>query len=200
MSDYKNYLSSSDPLESFKAWYHDALECEENAGAFTLSTIGLDGTPNARTLLLKDVLDEGLLFFTNYDSLKGDEVSKNDNVAMTFYWHNSGKQVRLKGRVKKCDVETSREYFISRGFESQVASYISKQSKPIADREQLVAEYEQAKNKFEKERVVPYPENWGGYIVEPVEVTFFIYGEHRLNDRFKFSLENGQWKDLRLYP
>ncbi|EQC46605.1 pyridoxamine 5'-phosphate oxidase [Bacteriovorax sp. Seq25_V] len=199
MSDYKKYLQSDNPLTNLISWFEEAKEKEENPTAFTLSTIGLDGYPNSRTLLVKDITQDGLTFFTNYNSLKGKEIEANENVSMTFYWHRCGRQVRIKGRIKKVDQEISKNYFQSRPFESQVASFISKQSEVVDSREELVSLYKNGLKEY-KETGVPYPENWGGYLVEPCEVTFFVYGEFRLNDRFQFKKESGQWLENRLYP
>lgn len=199
MSDYKKYLPVENPISSLVLWFEEAKEKEENPTAFTLSTIGLDGFPNSRTLLVKDITSEGLTFFTNYNSLKGQEIEANENVSITFYWHRCGRQVRIKGKVKKVAREISKNYFESRPFESQVASFISKQSEIIDSREGLVKLYEKGLVDY-KQSGVPYPDNWGGYIVEPCEMTFFIYGEFRLNDRFQFKKESGQWLENRLYP
>jgi pyridoxamine 5'-phosphate oxidase len=199
MTDYNNYLHGDNPISVFEEWFKEALEVEDNGYYFTLSTLAKDGGVNARTLLLKKVHDGKPLFFTNYNSVKGDEIETNNQVAMTFYWDKLGKQVRIRGRATKAPQEISREYFQSRGFESQVASYISDQSSSVENREVLENEFAKARDEF-AESGVPYPENWGGFLVEPTEITFFIYGDHRLNDRFQFKLKDGQWDIQRLYP
>lgn len=199
MSDYSNYLDGNNPVSIFESWFKEALEVEDNGYYFTLSTVAKDGGVNARTLLLKKVLDGRPLFFTNYNSVKGEEIESNNQVAMTFYWDKLGRQVRIRGRATKAPQEVSKEYFHSRGFESQVASYISDQSSVVKNREVLENEFAIARDKF-VEGKVPYPENWGGFLVEPFEITFFIYGDHRLNDRFQFKLKGEQWDIERLYP
>ncbi len=199
MSDYKKYLPSSNPFETLSSWFEEAKQKEENPTAFTLSTIGLDGYPNSRTLLIKDVSEAGLIFFTNYDSVKAQEIEKEPKVSLTFYWHRTGRQVRIKGVARKVDAQVSKAYFHSRAFESQVASFISKQSEVIDSREELVSLYNKGLEEF-REGGVPYPKNWGGYHVEPSEITFFIYGEFRLNDRFQFKKVGDQWSENRLCP
>ena len=199
MTDYNNYLKNDNPVDEFASWFKEALEVEDNGFYFTLSTLAADGGVNARTLLLKSVVDKKLLFFTNYDSVKGSEIEANDKVSMTFFWNKLGKQVRIRGTATKASKQTSMDYFKSRGFESQVASYISDQSSPVDSREILENEFAIARDKF-KEEGVPYPEKWGGYLVDPYEITFFLYGDHRLNDRFQFIKDNGKWHSKRLYP
>ncbi|EQC50791.1 pyridoxamine 5'-phosphate oxidase [Bacteriovorax sp. DB6_IX] len=199
MTDYKNYLETDNPIHVFEKWFKEALEVEDNGYYFTLSTVAKDGGVNARTLLLKKVHEGKPLFFTNYNSVKAEELEENNHMAMTFYWDKLGKQVRIRGTVTKAPREVSENYFKSRGFESQVASFISNQSSPVKDREQLENEFSKARDLY-AESGVPYPENWGGYLVEPYEITFFIYGDHRLNDRFQFQLKDGKWENQRLYP
>lgn len=200
MSDYNNYLRFKDPIKNLESWFEEALAIEDNASAFTLSTVSKDGLPNARTLLLKDILEGELLFFTNYDSPKGRDIEENNHVAMTFYWHKLARQVRVLGKAKKCSEQLSKMQFHSRAYESQVASAISKQGQPVENRQVLEDAFRDAFKANEATAQMEYPKNWGGYLIEPYEITFFIYGDYRLNDRFQFKLEDSTWKDLRLYP
>lgn len=199
MSDYLKYLPSSDPMKSLVSWYEDAKKNEENPYFFTLSTIGLDGFPNARTILIKEISEDRVLFFSNYESLKAREIEANNNVSLTFYWHKTGRQVRLRGRAFKVDEKVSREYFFSRPYESQVASFISKQSEVVESREKLEALFNETFEKY-KDSTLPFPKQWGGYRIELSEILFFIYGDHRLNNRFKFVKVNSGWTNERLYP
>ncbi len=200
MSDFKEYFKFEDPTQIFSDWYLNAQEIEENVSAFTLSTIGLDGAPNSRTLLLKEYQNGHYLFYTNYNSVKGDEIENDPRVSLTFYWHNSGKQVRIQGHASKIEKDKSRAYFQSREKGSQAASRCSRQSKPISSRQELEKNYQNLLSEFEGQEI-PYPDNWGGYKVIPTKMTFFIYGDFRLNDRFEFTKEaDGTWKCLRLQP
>lgn len=198
MSDYLKFLPSKNPIESLKSWFNEALQKEANPHAFILSTLGLDGFPNARTLLIKEITDDSIIFYTNYDSLKAKEIANNPKAAATFFWNGLGKQIRLKGELQKTSLEKSHEYFYSRPYESQIASFISKQSAPIIDRQTLESEYFSALEKYKNDKV-PAP-NWGGYELKITEITFFIYGDHRLNDRFNFVKKGSEWLDNRLYP
>lgn len=200
MSDHLKFLNSDNPIEIFNDWYAQAQKVEENPGAFTFSTLGLDGFPNSRTLLLKSFEDGEYGFFSNYLSEKAKEIEECNKAAISFYWHNSGRQVRIKGNVVKCSREESREYFLSRANESQAASACSIQSEVISSRDELEKNYKNLlERKLNGEDI--FPDHWGGYILKPVEMIFFIYGDHRLNDRFKFSLNNdGMWECKRLQP
>lgn len=199
MSDYLDFLPFSDPIESLVSWYEDAKKIEDNPHFFTLSTVGIDGAPNARTLLIKEISKDLILFFSNYKSLKAREIDLNNNVALTFYWHKSGREVRLRGKATKVDEKISKDYFFSRPYESQVASFISKQSEPLESKKVLETLFQETFKKYENGDL-PYPKEWGGYQIELSEIIFFIYGEHRLNDRFKFVKKGDVWVEERLYP
>tara|TARA_Y100000296_G_scaffold38671_1_gene44732 strand:- start:1571 stop:2170 length:600 start_codon:yes stop_codon:yes gene_type:complete len=199
VSDHLEFLKSDDPFKIFENWFLKAKKEEQNPTAFTLSTVDENNFPDARTLLLKDVEDEKFLFFTSYLSKKFNDLSYNSLAAMTFYWHVSGVQVRIRGNIIKASEEVSKAYFESRAKESQVASLISRQSEVIESREALVSKFNETLDKYKNDDV-PYPSFWGGLYLEPQEFTFFIYGEHRLNDRFNFQKENGIWICKRLQP
>lgn len=197
--DNQDFGLGSNPIDNFRNWFSEAKKIEDDCESFTLSTVDINGAPNARTLLFKGVRDENFTFFTNYDSIKAKEIENNNSVAMTFFWLKSGQQIRIRGRAKKMSMEESKAYFKSRNYHSQVASYVSKQSKELKNRKTLVDNYQDVLKQYEDGNL-PYPENWGGFLVDPFEMTFFIYGEYRLNDRFNFVKENGKWKVQRLYP
>ena len=199
MSDHLKYLKSSNPFDIFKNWFNEASKLDKNPRAFTFSTVDENNFPDARTLLLKDFSEDGFTFFTSYLSNKFEQLSTNSLAAMTFYWHEFGVQVRIRGNVSKVDEEISKNYFKSRAKESQVASLISRQSEEIESREKLEQLFHESLKKYEKEDV-PYPSFWGGLNLEPQEFTFFIYGDHRLNDRFHFIKEKGEWTCKRLQP
>ena len=200
MDNLFQYNLDPDPLESFKQWYQDAKNVEENAEAMVLSTVDIKNhRPNSRFLLYKGMLEEKIIFYTNYQSPKSLEIEANPEVALTFYWHKSKRQVRINGLAEKMSQKDSQKYFLSRDKESQIASYVSAQSRPIEDRDQLLKKYSEALLLF-KNKAVPCPSQWGGFLVTPVEIEFFIYGEHRLNDRFLYQLINQQWVSARLQP
>ena len=199
MSDYKNYFKRDNPIDNFNDWYDEASKTEDNPAAFILSTYSKEDGPNGRTLLFKGIFESKFLFFTNYISMKSQEIEHENRVALTFFWNKLGRQVRIRGTAEKASFELSKNYFHSRSFEDQVASYISKQSLVVESREKLLEIFEEEKEKY-KDGKVPYPDNWGGYLIDPCEIMFFIYQDFRLNDRFQFKKEDGKWKDLRLFP
>ncbi len=199
MSDYKKYGLSEDPFQNFFEWLEEAKKLEKDANAFVLSTASKEGIPSARFLLFKGIKDQSFCFYTNYDSQKALDVLENPNACMSFYWPHTGKQIRISGDVIKMNESDSQEYFFSRGRESQMASIISKQSRPLSNREELDKAFREKFQELENKEI-PYPENWGGFLLNPTKIEFFIYGEHRLNDRFLFSKNNDLWDIQRLWP
>lgn len=202
MEELKNYQLTLDPLESFELWFAKAATCEENPTAFTLATIDQKtGGPTARILLYKGLdPNHGFKFYSHSHSQKGSDLEVNPQAAMVFYWHNSERQVRVTGTVSKMSIEQTREYFYSRDRNSQLASYISDQSQPIESREALEKLFQQAQEKFKDREQVDLPPHWSGYFLSPQYFEFFVYGAHRLNDRFAYHLEQGVWKINRLQP
>ena len=191
MDDLNKYSLSIEPLESFINWYEAAKAIEQNPEAMTLSTIDLkNNRPDSRTVLFKGLKEGCCTFYTNYLSNKGRELEQNNEACLLFYWHASGKQVRIQGRVRKMTKLDSKTYFHSRDRQSQLASLVSEQSSPIlAD----------ATNKYNGLEI-PYPDNWGGFLLEPYEFEFFVYGDYRINDRFLFKKQNSNWSVTRLQP
>lgn len=201
MDNLDNYALKNNPIESFSDWYDQATKCEQNAEAMSLSTIGPDGRPNARTVLFKGIKEGGLVFYTNYKSPKAQDLTARPEACVVFYWHISGRQVRVNGHVKRLSRDESVKYFQSRDKESQIASFISTQSSPIADKQELLNRFESAKKEF-ADKPVPTPEHWGGFVIEPYEIEFFVYGNFRLNDRFLFKKDSAssEWKYTRVQP
>lgn len=186
------------PIELFEHWFEKAKETEKDPTAMVLST-SLNGQPNSRVVLLKKVENGKLIFFTNYQSEKGQEMGANKKVALNFYWPDSERQVRLRGVVSKISESDSNEYFNSRPKESQIGAMLSQQSKEMTSRD----DFEQRINAAIKEyadKPVPRPEYWGGYQVEPQEIEFWQGRVSRLHDRFLYKQSNGLWKISRLNP
>lgn len=200
MDNLEDYFLSTNPLSSFLNWYETALKVEQNAQAMAVATYDhIKKRPTSRILLYKGVRDDKIIFYTNYLSSKSKDLDSNLEVALNFYWHVSGRQVRIQGRATKMDAKSSADYFYSRDRDSQIASYISTQSAPIEDKSALVLKFMEAKKKFEGQDI-PMPLHWGGYLVDPYEFEFFIYGANRLNDRFVYELNNKKWEVKRLQP
>lgn len=200
MDELLTYSLKESPLETFMDWYEAASKVEQNAEAMAVSTYDeLKKRPNSRFLLYKGVQDKKIVFYTNYMSPKSKELDQNPEIALVFYWHESKKQVRIHGKVKKMSAEVSAQYFKSRDRDSQLASYVSSQSSPIEDKKSLIKKFDDAKIKFEG-MDVPCPPLWGGFLVDPYEYEFFLYGANRLNDRFLYEYKNNLWEVSRLQP
>jgi len=191
-----------DPLAALRSWLERAMSTSRMAypDAMCLSTVGADGSPRGRIVLLKGVDSTGLVFFTNHESGKGRELEREPRAALTFYWDDLGRQVRVRGVVHHVSPEESDAYFRTRPRGSQLGAWASPQSRPIEGRESLDARAREVENRY-LDREVPRPPHWGGYRLEPQEVEFWQARENRLHDRIRFSmLSGGGWKVERLAP
>ena len=188
-----------EPLKLFKQWYEDAVsENVQEPSAVVVATV-LDGQVATRVVYLRDILEEGLVFYTNYESQKGKAIEQENRVAMNFHWSELERQVKVKGIAEKVPVEVSDQYFSERPRLSQLGAWASNQSSVIANREELILRMEEFENKFDGQPV-PRPENWGGYVVKPTSFEFWQGRPGRLHDRFLFTSENDVWKVNRLSP
>jgi pyridoxamine 5'-phosphate oxidase len=188
------------PILQFEKWFALALEqkvLEENS--FVLSTATRSGLPSARVVLLKGVDTKGFIFFTNYESRKGIELTENPFASMTFYWPTLHRQIRIEGIVEKVTEQESKEYFHSRPKASQAGAWISPQSKPIANREELEEKHTAFLKKHENTEI-PAPEHWGGYRIIPKHIEFWQGRTSRLHDRIAYTLEKGKWRIYRMAP
>lgn len=190
---------NSDPIEQFKIWLKEAIVSEVlEVNAMNLSTIGLDGSPNGRIVLLKEV-DDGFVFFTNYDSEKGKELEVSGKAALTFLWAELERQVRIRGTVTKIAESESDEYFFSRPIGSQIGAWASPQSQKIDSREILDQRQHDVEVRFQKEPMIR-PAHWGGYRLLPSSVEFWQGRPSRLHDRICYKIENEGWSMTRLAP
>lgn len=200
MENLEKYEITNDPIDTFLNWFDKAKELDSYADAFALATSDKSGDVSVRYLLFKGILEQKFSFYTNYNSSKSSDIESNPRASMAFFWRNFGRQVRISGDVTKTSTEQSKKYFDGRGRDSQIASYVSDQSSSIADKETLLKKYSEKSLELEG-KDVPYPSNWGGFLIDPKEIEFFIYGEFRLNDRILFKKNsNNQWSWERLQP
>jgi pyridoxamine 5'-phosphate oxidase len=188
------------PIDQFKIWMDEAIKAKViEVNAMNLSTIREDGMPNSRIVLLKGV-DSGFVFFTNYKSQKGEELAVRPYAALTFFWPELERQVRVIGYVSKISSQESDEYFFSRPFSSQIGAWASPQSKPIPDRSFLEKNEERLREELTKESI-KRPETWGGYRLTPKEVEFWQGRPSRLHDRILYTKkEDESWEIVRLAP
>ena len=193
---------TDNPMELFQKWFFEVEEFggDSEVNAVTVSTIGADGFPKARVVLLKKYTWEGFIFFTNYLSEKGKAIALNPNVCLSFFWPTLERQVIIKGMAEKIAPNLSDGYFESRPLGSQLGAIVSPQSQVIPNREYLEQLVATNLEKY-KEGNVPLPSNWGGYIVHPTNMEFWQGRSSRLHDRIQYSLHaDGHWVRVRLAP
>jgi pyridoxamine 5'-phosphate oxidase len=190
---------AANPIEQFLKWLEQAAANEfiVEANAMVLSTYA-DGAPSSRTVLLKDVTDAGLTFFTNYNSRKAKAIANNEKVALLFPWYAMERQVGVIGTVSKISEAESAEYFATRPRDSQIGAWASAQSDELTSRADLENKYREFEAKFPDE--VPKPPHWGGYLVSPISFEFWQGRYSRLHDRFIYSKNNSNWEIKRLNP
>ena len=190
-----------DPFAQFSLWMNDAVEAGlPDPTAMVIATVDSRGHPSQRIVLLKGVVDNCFVFYTNFGSRKGRELAENPNISLHFPWHPLERQVLVRGCASLVSREDVQRYFSSRPLSSQLAAWTSKQSEPIESRDALLARFEATKMKF-TDNEIPAPEFWGGFKVEPQNIEFWQGGEHRLHDRFAFSRNESEgWSIQRLMP
>jgi pyridoxamine 5'-phosphate oxidase len=191
-----------DPIKQFAKWYDEVRAhgvSEQDAISMTLATATRDSRPAARIVLMKSFDGQGFVFYTNYDSRKGEELTENSRACLLFYWAPLWRQVRIEGAVEKVSDEESDQYFQLRPMGSKIGAWASEQSRPIANRAVLEKRFEEFELKFGDN--VPRPRHWGGYRVKPETIEFWQGRDNRLHDRLRYTLQSdGSWLIERLGP
>jgi pyridoxamine 5'-phosphate oxidase len=189
------------PIRQFTSWWQEALNSAiDEVNAFTLATATTEGKPSARIVLLKGYDENGFVFFTNYTSNKGNQLTHNPEAAMVFFWKELERQVRIEGIAEKVSSEESDAYFFSRPEGSRIGAWASPQSMVIDNREVIEENVTKFKKLFE-DGVIPRPQHWGGYRIRPTMMEFWQGRSNRLHDRILYCLEeNDRWKIERLAP
>ncbi|MGB5666517.1 MAG: pyridoxamine 5'-phosphate oxidase [Maribacter sp.] len=193
---------SDNPMELFQKWFYEVEKSDslDEHNTMTISTIGLDGFPKNRVVLLKKYTFEGFIFYTNYESEKGKAIAVNPNVCISFFWHSMERQIIIKGTAEKIAGNLSDGYFESRPEGSKLGAIVSEQSKVIPSREVLDKKLKQLEKEFEGKEI-PRPVFWGGYLVRPVSMEFWQGRPNRLHDRIRYTLQDDyDWKIERLAP
>lgn len=190
----------ANPIEQFRVWFEAAL----NAGvpepnAMHLSTVTADGRPDGRIVLIKEISDAGFVFYTNYESRKGRELTERPVAALTFFYPELERQIRIEGRVEKVGADASDAYFNSRPRGSQIGAWVSQQSHVVASRDVLKNRQRELETQFDGQPV-PRPPHWGGFRVVPDALEFWQGRPSRLHDRIRYRRQDGNWIIERLSP
>jgi len=195
--DSNNLLD--DPLAQFEQWLNNAIAAEvQEPNAFCLSTVNKDHRPSSRMVLIKEIRDTGIVFYTNYQSKKGENLAHNPHASACFFWQPQHQQVRIQGVCSKISDEASDAYFNKRPLKSRIGAATSPQSTEIPSREWLEQQWNAAMTKHGES--ISRPSFWGGYLLEPTVVEFWQGQPSRLHDRFQYVKHEGEWRIVRLAP
>jgi len=196
--DFKN--AKENPIQYFMKWFEDALKLNnQEANACVLSTVSSDSYPTSRVVLLKEINENGFIFFTNYKSSKANDINVNPNVALNFYWPELERQVRITGLAKKNATNDSDTYFEARPRDSQMGAWLSDQSKVIGLDYNFMDTLNSLESKF-KDKAIARPLHWGGFCIVPVKVEFWQGRPSRLHDRLVYEIDGNKWTKKRLAP
>jgi pyridoxamine 5'-phosphate oxidase len=189
------------PIDLFKKWFNKAKENEINdPNALALATSGLNNQPNVRMVLLKGISSNGFVFFTNFNSKKGDELKNNQKASMCFHWKSLRRQVRILGSVEKVTDEEADNYFDSRPYKNKIGAWASSQSEVLDKRKIFFDKIQEFEKKFTDSEKVPRPPHWSGWRVLPNEIEFWLDGEGRIHERLSYTSLGDKWSKKLLYP
>ena len=190
------------PTDLFKEWFNEAKKTEINdPNAFSLATCDKKGVPSVRIVLLKDFSNNGLVFYTNLNSKKSNDIKENPNGSICFHWKSLLRQIRITGKIFQVPDEDADEYYKTRSYGSRIGAWASKQSKVLKNRDELLKLIEEYKKKYQDENNVPRPSHWSGWNLNPYEFEFWLDGKNRIHERLKYvKKENGKWEKFLLSP
>ena len=196
------FLDLNDPIELFRVWMEEAKKTEPNdPNALALATSDKDNSPSVRMVLLKNFSKDGFTFYTNLNSQKGNELKSNPKAAMCFHWKSLLRQIRITGQIKKVSDKVADEYYNTRGYESRIGAWASKQSTILKNRDELLKSIEAFKQKYNDQSKVPRPDHWSGWNLIPSSIEFWLDGDNRIHERLKYSRdETGSWVKSLLSP
>ncbi|MGB2464326.1 MAG: pyridoxamine 5'-phosphate oxidase [Candidatus Puniceispirillaceae bacterium] len=191
---------NTDPFLLFNQWFAEAQQSEINdPDAIALASVDADGMPSVRMVLLKEILPEGFVFYTNYTSRKSGELMATGKAAFVIHWKSLRRQIRVTGSVEQVPDAQSDAYYQTRSRGSRIGAWASQQSKPLQNRGELAAAVRKIEETYPDE--VPRPTHWGGFLIRPAEIEFWADGDFRLHDRFRYTKDvDGNWASQRLYP
>ena len=196
------------PFELLKAWMNEAIEEQvQEPYAMSLATCGVDNKPSVRIVLMREITDTGIVFYTNYESAKGQDIAENPNAEALFFWHKLERQIRISGSIAKIDANKSAAYFQKRPHDSQVGAWVSQpQSGEVANRTLMEQTFEQLQTDYPTDSKVPTPEFWGGYEITIEKIEFWQGRANRMHDRIVYTLDTSSeegtanWTTKRLLP
>ena len=196
------FLDLDDPIQLFKIWMDEAKKSEPNdPNAVALATSNKSNFPSVRMVLLKDFNKDGFVFYTNLNSQKGNELKTNPNAALCFHWKSLLRQIRISGSVSLVTDDVANAYYNSRGYESRIGAWASKQSEELNNRNELLNSIEKYKKKYSDQNNVPRPDHWSGWNLSPVSIEFWLDGESRIHERLKYKKDKeGRWIKSLLSP
>ena len=187
------------PIDLFVDWFNEAKKTEINdPNALALATVGKNGTPSVRMVLLKDFNKKGFIFYTNLNSQKSNEIKSNPNASMCFHWKSILRQVRITGKLSNVPDEDADNYYNSRSYGSRIGAWASNQSSVLKSRDELLKSIEEFKKKYTNEKNIPRPKHWSGWNLNPIEIEFWLDGKDRIHERLRYTRkDDDKWeKDL----
>jgi pyridoxamine 5'-phosphate oxidase len=196
------FLDLEDPIQLFKIWMEEAEKSEPNdPNALSLATSNKDSFPSVRVVLLKEFNQKGFVFYTNLNSQKGNELKENPKAAMCFHWKSLLRQIRVSGTVTQVADGVADQYYNSRGYESRIGAWASKQSKELGSRSELINLIREFKQKYNDVNKVPRPSHWSGWNLSPTSIEFWLDGDNRIHERLKYTKDkSGNWIKSILNP
>ena len=192
----------NNPIDLFGQWFNEAKKTEINdPNALSLATVGKNGIPSVRMVLLKDFNSDGFVFYTNLNSRKSEEIKSNANASMCFHWKSLLRQVRITGEISKVSDADADNYYNSRSYGSRIGAWASNQSSILKSRDELLKSIEEFKKKYPKENNVPRPKHWSGWNLTPNEIEFWLDGKNRIHERLRYTKKNNNdWEKNLLNP
>ena len=195
------FEDSANPIDLFKKWFAAAEKSEINdPNAFSLGTATSDGRPSVRMVLLKSLSDDGFVFYSNFNSRKGNDLKKNPKASMCFYWESLKRQVCITGEVSVINSKEADEYYNSRPYESRIGAWASSQSDVMKNRDEFIKKIKEFKTKYPDKNKVPRPSYWSGWRLKPEQIEFWLKIENRSHQRLNYRNDNGKWNKEILYP
>ena len=196
------FLDLDDPVQLFKVWMDEAQKTEPNdPNALSLATANKENYPSVRMVLLKGFNQNGFVFYTNLNSQKGNELEENPKAAMCFHWKSLLRQIRIKGKVALVSNEIADQYYNTRGYESRIGAWASKQSQELDNRDELINSIKDYKQKYNDQDNVPRPSHWSGWNLSPSSIEFWLDGDSRIHERLKYTRDkSGNWVKSLLSP